>query len=59
MQAAYYEIRCARFAQGMTQEELAKKAQISLSTLINAERGKSISVVSNRKIRMALGLKLG
>ncbi len=57
MQAAYYEIKMERFNQGLTQKELAKKAKISLKTLISAERGVSISPRTNKAIRDALGLK--
>lgn len=57
MQADYYIIRQERFNQGRTQKELADMAQISLSTVIKAERGGSISPRSNRAIRDALGLK--
>lgn len=56
MIADYYIIKQERFNQGMTQLELARKAQISLKTLVNAERGKSISPRSNYAIRKALGL---
>lgn len=56
MIADYYIIRQERFNQGMTQLELARKAQISLKTLVNAECGKSISPRSNYAIRKALGL---
>ena len=57
MQADYYVIKLERFQQGLTQVELAERAQISLSTVIKAERGGSISPRSNKAIRDALGLK--
>lgn len=57
MVADYYIIKQERFNQGRTQKELADMAQISLSTVIKAERGGSISPRSNRAIRDALGLK--
>lgn len=57
MQADYYIIKTERFNQGLNQLDLAKKAQISLSTVIKAERGGSISPRSNKAIRDALGLK--
>lgn len=57
MQSNYYEIKCARFNQGLTQRELAAKAGICLSVVIKAERGQSISPRSNKAIREALGLK--
>jgi transcriptional regulator with XRE-family HTH domain len=57
MIADYYIIKQERFNQGRTQKELADMAQISLSTVIKAERGGSISPRSNRAIRDALGLK--
>lgn len=57
MQADYYVIKLERFQQGLTQMELAERAQISLSTVIKAERGGSISPRSNKAIRDALGLK--
>lgn len=53
----YYIIKNERFAQGYTQQELAKKAQISVLTLRKAERGGSITPTTNRKIKAALGLK--
>lgn len=57
MVAEYYLIKIERFNQGLTQSQLAKKAQISLRTLQNAEHGKSITPAVNRAIRDALGLK--
>lgn len=57
MQASYYEIKCARFNEGLTQKELAEKAKVCLSVVIKAERGQSISPRSNKAIREALGLK--
>ena len=57
MVAEYYIIKQERFNQGRTQQELADMAGISLSTVIKAERGGSISPRSNRAIRDALGLK--
>ena len=57
MTAEYYIIKQERFNQGMSQAELARKAGISLKTLVNAERGRSISPRSNYAIRKALGLK--
>lgn len=54
MTADYYLIRLKRFNMGLTQLELAKKAKISLSTVIKAERGGSISPRSNRAILDAL-----
>ena len=57
MQADYYIIKTERFNQGLNQLDLAKKARISLSTVIKAERGGSISPKSNKAIRDALGLK--
>lgn len=56
MIADYYIIRQERFNQGLTQQELAKKARICLSVVIKAEQGKSISAKSNGAIRRALGL---
>lgn len=49
-------IRLARFNQGISQMELAAMAGISHKTVVNAEKGKSISVKSNKAIRDALGL---
>lgn len=57
MIADYYMIKLARFNQGVSQIELAKMAGVSHKTVVNAERGKSISVKSNKAIRDALGLK--
>lgn len=57
MVADYYMIRLARFNQGISQMELATMAGISHKTVVNAEKGKSISVRSNKAIRDALGLK--
>lgn len=57
MTADYYVIKTARFNAGLTQKELAERAKISLSVVIKAERGASISPRSNKAIRDALGLK--
>lgn len=57
MIADYYIIKQERFNQGMSQPELARKAGISLSTVVHAERGRSISPKSNKAIRDALGIK--
>lgn len=57
MKADSYLIKLARFQQGYTQAELAKLAKISLSVVIKAEHGKSISARSHRAILDALGLK--
>lgn len=57
MTADYYIIKMERFNQGLTQQDLAKKASLGLSTVIKAERGGSISPRSNKAIRDALGLK--
>lgn len=54
MTADYYVIKLRRFNKGLTQLELAKKAKISLSTVIKAERGGSISPRSNKAIMDAL-----
>lgn len=56
MTADYYIIKTERFNQGLTQQDLAKKANLGLSTVIKAERGGSISPRSNKAIRDALGL---
>lgn len=57
MQADYKTIKLARFNQGLTQEELAKKANLFVTTISKAENGGSITPKSNRAIRDALGLK--
>lgn len=57
MQADYYEIKVARFRQGLNQTDLAKKAKISLRTVIKAEKGESITPKTNKAIRDALGLE--
>lgn len=57
MTADYYLIRLERFNLGLTQQELAKKAKISLSTVIKAERGGSISPRSNKAIWDALKME--
>lgn len=57
MIADYYVIRSARFEEGWTQKELAEKAGVCLTVVLKAERGASISAVSNGKIRKALGLE--
>lgn len=56
MKADNYLIKLERFNLGLTQKELAEKAQISLSTLIKAERGGSISPRTNKRIWDALKL---
>lgn len=56
MTADYYLIRQMRFNKGWTQQQLAEAAKLSLSVIIKAERGKSISATSNGAIRRALGL---
>ena len=58
MQADYYVIKLERFNQGLTQRDLARKAGLSLSVIIKAERGGSITATTNGKIKRALGLKL-
>lgn len=57
MIADYYLIKLARFNQGLSQMELAKKAGLSHKTIVKAERGKSIGSKSNKAIRDALGLE--
>lgn len=57
MQADYYLIKLARFNQGLTQAELAEKAQISVLTVQKAERGGNITPRTNKRIKDALGLK--
>ena len=57
MKADYFTITLARFNEGLTQVELAKKAGISLSSVIKAEKGGSISPRTNLAIYKALGLK--
>lgn len=57
MKADNYLIKLERFNLGLTQKELAEKAQISLSTLIKAERGGSISPHTNKRIWDALKLE--
>ena len=57
MVADYYKIKLQRFQMGWTQKDLADFAKISLSTVIKAERGQSISPRSNRAIRDALRLE--
>lgn len=57
MKADNYLIKLERFNLGLTQKELAEKAQISLSTLIKAERGGSISPRTNKRIWDALKLE--
>lgn len=57
MVADYYIFKQERFNQGLTQRDLAEKAHLSLSVVIKAERGISISPKTNRAIRDALGLK--
>lgn len=56
MVADYYVIKAKRFELGMTQKELAERAQISPSVVYKAERGQSISATTNGRIRKALGL---
>lgn len=56
MVAEYYVIKLARFNQGLSQMELARKAGISHKTVVKAEHGGSISSKSNKAIRDALGL---
>lgn len=57
MQADYKAIKRARFNQGLTQEELAKKANLYVTTISKAENGGSITPKSNKAIRDALGIK--
>ena len=57
MVADYYLIKLERFNLGLTQAELAEKASLSLSTVIKAERGGSISPRSNKAIWDALKLQ--
>lgn len=57
MTADYYLIKLERFNLGLTQLELAKKAHLSLSTIIKAEKGGSISPRSNKAIWNALKIQ--
>ena len=57
MVADYYMIKLERFNQGLSQKDLSEKAGVGLSTIIHAERGRSISPKTNKAIREALGLK--
>lgn len=57
MIADYCLIKLARFNQGLSQMDLAKKAGLSHKTIVKAERGKSIGSKSNKAIRDALGLE--
>ena len=57
MQADYYLIKMERFNQGLTQRDLAKKANLGFSTIVKAERGQSISPRTNKAIKDALGIK--
>lgn len=57
MVADYYLIKTERFNLGLTQKELAEKAQISLSTVIKAERGGSINPRTNKRIWDALKMQ--
>ena len=56
MQADYYLIKLERFNKGWTQRDLANKAGLSLSVIIKAERGGSITATTHGKIKKALGL---
>lgn len=53
----YYVIKLRRFELGLTQQELAQKASLGLSTILKAEKGGSISPRSNRAIKDALGIE--
>lgn len=57
MVADYELIRKTRFHLGLTQKQLADRAEISLRTVSNAEGGKCITPAVNRAILSALGLK--
>lgn len=57
MTADYYLIKLERFNLGLTQLELAEKAHLSLSTIIKAEKGGSISPRSNKAIWNALKIQ--
>lgn len=56
MIADYYVIKSRRFELGWTQKDLAREAKLSLTSVLNAERGKSISAHTNGAIRKALRL---
>lgn len=56
MKAEYYIIKLERERQGYSQRELAKKAGVSVPTLIRAEQGKDIYPSTWRKVREALGI---
>ena len=43
---------------GITQEELARMANISYRTVSNAERGKTCSFATAKKLAKAIGVKL-
>mgnify|MGYP003335958173 CR=1 FL=1 len=50
-------IKETRFNLGLTQAQLAERAQISTRTVLNAEAGKNITPAVNKAIRDALGIK--
>ena len=56
MKAHYYIIKLERERQGYSQRELAKKAGVSVPTLIRAEQGREIYPSTWRKVREALGI---
>ena len=57
MQANSELIKSTRFHLGLTQKQLADKAQISLRTVTNAEKGKCITPAVNRARLDALGIE--
>lgn len=48
------ELKQTRIALGLTQQELAKKAQIGLSTVIKWEKGGNVRPSSEKTIREAI-----
>lgn len=56
MIADYYVIKARRFEFGWSQKDLAREAGICLTSVLKAERGKSISAHTNGAIRKALRL---
>ena len=56
MKAYYYLVKLERERQGYSQRELAKKAGVSVPTIIRAEQGKEIYPSTWRKVREALGI---
>lgn len=51
-----HPVRVARAKRDLTQEDLARLARVNPSTIIRAEKGNSVSILTQERIARALGV---